>query len=107
MMGEHQVAFQRLNEFIDKYPNQPWAYVIAGHSCAIMNDITGLELILTKADMHNIKIPLLDFLMGFRLETKGQSNQALSLYEKCVKDTKIEMFSNMYIFHIERIKHES
>ncbi len=106
LMGEHQVAFQRLNQFIDKYPNQPCAYVIAGHSCAIMNDITGLELILTKADVHNIKMPLLDFLIGFHLESKGQPNEALSLYEKRNQETNVEMFSSIYSFLMERIKHE-
>jgi tetratricopeptide (TPR) repeat protein len=106
MMGENQVAFQKMNQFIDKDPKLPWAYVIGGHACAMMNDITGLELILTKADLHNIKLPLLDFLKGFCLESKGQSNQALSLYEKCIQVTSVEMFSNLYKFHIERIRHE-
>ena len=106
MMGEHQVTFQRLNEFIDKYPNQPWAYVIASHSCAILNNTRGLELILTKSNKNNIKLPVLDLMIGFLLESEGQTKQAIAFYEKNAQSSDNSPFSNIFNSRVERMSHE-
>jgi hypothetical protein len=105
-MGEHEASFQKMNQLIDKDPRNPWAYIIAGHSCAVINDMDGLESILKKAAVSKLKMPLLDFLNGFYYESRGQAQKALRLYEEGAKETDVEMFSNIYKFHIERIRHE-
>ncbi|MBN1454463.1 MAG: hypothetical protein JW963_25825 [Anaerolineales bacterium] len=106
LMGEHQVAFDKLNEFIDKYPSHSWGYVVAGHSCAVINNTTGLELVLTKSSKNNVKLPVLDLLIGFLLESKGQIKQAMVFYEKSIQNSSNSPFVNIFKSRVERISHE-
>lgn len=106
LLGEHQLTFERSSQFIDKYPNTFWSYVIACHSCAINKDITGLELILTKAYKNNVKAPILDLLIGYFLESKGQSKQAKDYYKKNIQNLDDDPYSKIFHFLAERIKHE-
>ncbi len=107
-MGEHQVSFERLNHYIDKITQEPYAYIIAGHSCATINNISGLELILTKSNKNNvIKNPFIDLLIGFYLESKGQTKQAVSYYQKNANNSDNEAITNIFSFRLERIMHES
>lgn len=106
LLGEHQIAFERTNQFIDKYPKNVFAYIVAGNSCAILGNLSGLELILTKAHSNKIKTPLIDLQIGYYLESKGQIRQAQNYYEKCAKESNNEMFSNIFNSRLERTKHE-
>lgn len=106
LLGEHQVAFEKLNEFIDKYPDHPWAYVVASHSCATINNTTGLELILTKSYKNNVKLPILDLMVGFLLEGKGQIKQAIAFYEKNVQSSVDNPFYSMFNSRLNRMSHE-
>lgn len=106
LLGEHQVAFEKLNEFIDKYPNHPWAYVVASHSCATINNITGLELILTKSYKNNVKVPVLDLMIGFLLEGKGQTKKAIAFYEKNAQSSGDSPFTDIFNSRLERMSHE-
>ena len=107
MMEEHPAALQKMHHLMDQDPSQPWPYVIASHSYAEMNNITGLEVILTKADANKINLPIVDFIRGFYLESKGQAHQALKLYESGLQSQDVEMFSNMFRSRVDRIRHET
>ncbi len=106
LMGEHQVAFERMNQFTENHPDQFLAYILASHSCAITNNVTGLELILKKSHTNNINSPFLDLLKGFYIESKGQIEQAIRFYESKAQNSNNEFITNLFNSRIERITYE-
>lgn len=109
ILGEHEIAFQKLSNFIDTRLGdklniiEPWAYVIACNSCATINNITGLEKILIKAKKNNVQFPFRDFIVGFYYESSNQHEQAIKFYQKKAQAADDEFEQNSFNMRIARL----
>lgn len=102
-MGEHKAAIQKLNQFTDKRAKDTWGYIIGGNACAVINDLQGLEVLLSKIAKAGMKDPALSLLQGFYFESKNDKNAAQSLYRQCIHDFDNEMFNNIFNYRLQRV----
>ena len=106
LMGENEVAFEKINQFIDKNPNLPFGYFLAGNISAAMKNFTSMELMLTKANLNKVKFPDIGIFAGLYLEEKGKPKEAISLYKKFSQDYADQVYGKLFEYLVTRISTE-
>jgi tetratricopeptide (TPR) repeat protein len=106
-MGKHSSTYQLLKKYLDLYPTEFFAYIIACTSCAIDNNLSGLISLLKQAKDNNVdNSPIFDLFKGFYLERSGDLPRAKNYYQKklmTIRDDPISQFFENYIKRISSI----
>ena len=104
LMSEHELAYQRAENLVNKYSSNDEIYAIGGIAAIIMGNLDTLETMLSIAKKNGINSEILDMLIGYNLERKGQIDQALRHYETSI--SKYNNFAPYFEGYIRRITFE-